>query len=322
MPGRLLLDTASLYFRAYFGVPATTAADGVTPVNAVRGLIDMIAKFVRERQPDEIAACWDNDWRPEWRVALIPSYKAHRVAGGAPDSPADPSLPVGAGGRGAQSGVAEIAEESLSIQVPLIAQVLEAVGISMVGVDGYEADDVIGTLARTAPGKVDVVTGDRDLFQLVNDDCTVLYVARGVSKYEAVDDAWLATRYGITGAQYVDYAVLRGDPSDGLPGVAGIGEKTAARLLAEHGDLEGIMAAPLSAGVTARLAAAVDYIGPAQLVVAVKDDLELTGDLTCPRSPADPEALEALVERLNITSPVQRLLTALATNEPLLNPRN
>ena len=287
-PRRLLLDTASLYFRAYFGVPTLYAADGTKPVNAVRGLLDIIAKFVRETHPDEVAACWDNDWRPSWRVALIDSYKSHRVAGGASGAPADPSLPIGAGGRGAASGVAEIAEAALSIQVPLIAAVLDAAGIATVGADGYEADDVIGTLATVAPGHVDIVTGDRDLFQLVTDDVSVLYVARGISKYETVDDGWLATRYGICGAQYVDYAVLRGDPSDGLPGVAGIGEKTAAKL-----------------------AAAADYIGRARQVVAVRTDLSLPGDLSLPREVADPARFDRLCTELSLGSSATRFAEAL-----------
>ena len=311
-PRRLLLDTASLYFRAYFGVPTLYAADGTTPVNAVRGLLDIIAKFVRETHPDEVAACWDNDWRPSWRVALIEGYKSHRVAGGASGAPADPSLPIGAGGRGAASGVAEIAEAALSIQVPLIAAVLDAAGIATVGADGYEADDVIGTLATGAPGHVDIVTGDRDLFQLVTDDVSVLYVARGISKYETVDDGWLATRYGICGAQYVDYAVLRGDPSDGLPGVAGIGEKTAAKLLAEHGDLEGIAAATtLSPSVAAALAAAADYIGRARQVVAVRTDLLLPGDLSLPREVADPARFDQLCIELSLGSSATRFAEAL-----------
>jgi 5'-3' exonuclease len=311
-PRRLLLDTASLYFRAYFGVPMLYAADGTTPVNAVRGLLDIIAKFVRETHPDEVAACWDNDWRPEWRVALIDSYKAHRVAGGLPAKRGDPRLPVGAGGRGAASGVAEIADAALSIQVPLISAVLDAAGIATVGADGYEADDVIGSLASSAPGHVDVVTGDRDLFQLVTDNVSVLYVARGISKYETVDDAWLASRYGICGAQYVDYSVMRGDASDGLPGVAGIGEKTAAKLLAEHGDLEGIASSTtLSPSIAAKLSAAADYLGRARQVVTVRTDLFLPGDLTLPREVADPAAFEELAELLALGSAAGRLVDAM-----------
>lgn len=313
-PRRLLLDTASLYFRAYYGVPARYALDGTTPVNAVRGLLDMIAKFVLQTHPDEVAACWDNDWRPSWRVALVDSYKAHRVAGGPDGRPADPRLPIGAGGRGAESGVAEIADEALSVQVPLIAEVLRAAGVPMVGADGYEADDVIGTLATNAPGHVDIVTGDRDLFQLVNDDVSVLYVARGISKYETVDDGWLATKYGVTGAQYVDFSVMRGDASDGLPGVSGIGETTAARLLAVHGDLEGIVAAPdLSPSVAAKIAAAVDYIGRARQVVAVRTDLDLPGDVTLPRELDDPVAYETLSHDLQLGSSAARLAEAMRT---------
>ncbi|MEN0069743.1 MAG: 5'-3' exonuclease, partial [Propionicimonas sp.] len=204
-PRLMLLDTASLYFRAFYGVPDSIRAPDGSPVNAVRGLLDFIARFVDQYRPDELACCWDNSWRPAWRVALVPSYKAHRVA------------------------YAEVEEvpADLVAQVPRIVQVLAAAGLPVIGADGYEADDVIGTLAHRASGPVDVVTGDRDLFQLVDDtrQARVLYCGRGVANHDRVDDAWLATRYGVTGGGYVDYAVLRGDPSDGLPGVPGIGEK-------------------------------------------------------------------------------------------------
>ena len=139
----------------------------------------------------------------------------------------------------------ETAPDDLAIQVPLIRAVLGALGIAVVGKDGYEADDVIGTLATGASMPVDIVTGDRDLFQLVDDEAgvRVLYVARGVGRHERVDDAWVRNKYGIPAGGYVGYATLRGDASDGLPGVAGIGEKTAASLITSYGDLDGILAA-------------------------------------------------------------------------------
>lgn len=309
---RLLLDTASLYFRAYFGVPdSMRAADGVRPVNAVRGLLDMIARFVTLAAPDELVACWDNDWRPPWRVALIDTYKTHRVAPVRSTQAA--GLPVGAGGRGADSGLAEVAEDGLAVQVPMIRDVLGALGIAVVGVDGYEADDVIGTLAATAPGRVEVVTGDRDLFQLVDDRTVIRYVARGVAKHEIVDDSWLAGRYGIIGAQYVDFAVLRGDPSDGLPGVPGIGEKTAASLLATHGDLASAMASGVSGSVGAKLAASRDYIEAATQVVAVRRDLPIPDvDLATPRVPADPARFADLSAEFDLGGSADRLLAALA----------
>jgi 5'-3' exonuclease len=307
----LLLDTASLYFRAYFGVPTTITNEAGHPVNAVRGLIDFVAKFVRDTAATDVVCCWDNDWRPAWRVSLVPSYKTHRVAGPA-DVPRDVALPVGAGGRGAQSGVAEIADADLSRQVPWIAAVLDAAGIAMVGADGYEADDVIGTLAATADCPVDVVTSDRDLFQVVRPGVRVVYVAKGISKADYVDDDWLLAKYGITGAQYVDFAVLRGDASDGLPGVAGIGEKTAATLLSAHGSLEGILGAPLSGSVAAKLAAAVDYIGSARQVVGVRTDLPLAqDDYTFPSAPAHPERFAELVDLLNLGSAADRLVAAM-----------
>ncbi len=262
----MLLDTAALYFRAFHGLPETITAPDGTPVNAVRGLLDMIARLVTEFRPAELIACWDDDWRPQWRVDLIPSYKAHRVA---------EVVEAGAD--------VEVVPDPLTRQVPIIAETLTALGIPIVGKAGYEADDVIGTLAATATGPVDVVTGDRDLFQVIDDarDVRVLSTVRGMSKLEVVTDTVLRGKYGVSAAQYADYAALRGDASDGLPGVPGIGEKTAAALLAEFGDLDALLAAvddpavPLSAGIRAKLRASADYLERARPVVAVARDLDL-----------------------------------------------
>jgi len=291
----MLLDTASLYFRAFYGVPETMRAPDGRPVNAVRGLLDFIARFVEQYSPAELACCWDNSWRPVWRVELVPSYKAHRVAAADVEE-----VPAG-----------------LDAQVPLIVDVLSAAGLPVLGADGYEADDVIGTLATRAAGPVEVVTGDRDLFQLVDDRVRVLYCGRGVAKHDRVDDAWLSAKYGITGAGYVDFAVLRGDPSDGLPGVAGIGEKTAATLIAAYGDLDGIVAAAqrgeLAPAVTRRLGEAAEYLGPARRVVAVATDVPLPAiDLTLPAAPPDPAAFAELAASLGLGGSADRLLQALA----------
>lgn len=257
----MLLDTASLYYRAYFGVPDSVRAPDGTPVNAVRGLLDFIGRLVQDHRPDDLVACWDNDWRPQWRVDLIPSYKAHRVAvetgEGLPDEEETP--------------------DTLAPQVPVIADVLDALGIARVGVAGYEADDVIGTLTGLATGPVDIVTGDRDLYQLVDDarGVRVLYPLKGVGSLQVTDEAWLREKYGVDGSGYVDLALLRGDPSDGLPGVPGIGEKTAAKLLDAFGDLAGIMAAvddpaaKLTPSQRKRLDEARDYVAVAPTVVRV-----------------------------------------------------
>ena len=206
-PRTLLLDSASLYFRAFFGLPDSLRSKTGDPVNAVRGLLDFIARFVTDYSPTHLACCWDDAWRPAWRVALVPSYKAHRVVSGSPSQ-----------------GWIEEVPEALTHQVPWIRATLDALGLPIVGAPDFEADDVIATLATGAGQPVDVVTGDRDLFQLADDanDVRVLYVGRGVAKHEQVTDAWLQAKYGITGAGYVDFAVMRGDPSDGLPGVKGI----------------------------------------------------------------------------------------------------
>jgi len=294
--GLLLLDTASLYFRAFFGLPSSLRAVDGTPVNAVRGLLDFAARFITEYSPQQLACCWDDAWRPAWRVALIPSYKAHRVG----------------------YGEVEIVPEELQVQVPLIRAVLAAAGLPVIGAPDAEADDVIGTLANAGRG-VRIVTGDRDLFQLVDDDrdCRVLYVGRGVAQHDVVDDAWLQAKYGVSARGYVDFAVLRGDPSDGLPGVAGIGEKTAAKLVAEYGSIEQIVAAAqnglLSPTLTRRLAEAIDYLGPAGEVVAVRRDLPLAvPDLRLPSAPADPDEFARLSAELNLGSSAERLVKALA----------
>lgn len=293
----LLFDTASLYFRAFFGLPSSMKDSEGNPVNAVRGLLDFLARFITDYRPTHVACCWDEDWRPAWRVDLVPSYKAHRVA----------------------YGTVEEVPAELTAQVPHILTVLDALGLPMVGAPGYEADDVIATLATRASGAVDVVTGDRDLFQLVDDarGVRVLYVGRGVAKHEPVDDAWLRGKYGITGAQYVDFAVLRGDPSDGLPGVKGIGEKSAATLLARYGDLEGIVANvdAHSPSIRRALEAAMDYIGRAREVVAGARDIALPdADLILPATPRDPERFLELTERLRLGGSAQRILAALAAS--------
>ncbi|QNN55183.1 5'-3' exonuclease [Nocardioides mesophilus] len=299
----MLLDTASLYFRAYFGVPDSFTAPDGTPVNAVRGLLDFIARLVTDYRPTHLACCWDNDWRPNWRVELIPSYKAHRV---------EREVPGG-------SDVEEV-PDPLEAQIPVIVEVLEAFGITIVGADDYEADDVIGTLATGAGMPVDIVTGDRDLFQLVDDtaEVRVLYTARGVGKHERITGQVVREKYGVEAGQYADFATLRGDTSDGLPGVAGVGEKTAATLLGRFGDVPGILAAAddpasdLAPGPRRKIKDAADYLAVAPRVVAVARDLDLDApDLTLPLTPADPEAVARLAEQWGLNSPAARLVEAL-----------
>ncbi|WP_246201414.1 5'-3' exonuclease [Streptomyces alboniger] len=299
----MLLDTASLYFRAYFGVPDSVKAPDGTSVNAVRGLLDFIARLVQDHRPDDLVACMDADWRPHWRVELIPSYKAHRVAEEVERGPDAEEIP-----------------DTLSPQVPVIEEVLDALGIARVGVRAYEADDVIGTFAGRAAGPVDIVTGDRDLYQLVDDErgIRVLYPLKGVGTLQITDEAWLREKYGVDGPGYVDLALLRGDPSDGLPGVPGIGEKTAAKLLDAFGDLAGIMAAvddpksKLTPSQRRRLDESRAYVAVAPKVVRVAGDVPLPEvDVALPREPRDPVALEELAERWNLGGSLQRLLSTL-----------
>jgi 5'-3' exonuclease len=310
MPHRLmLLDTASLYFRAFYGLPDTIRRADGTPVNAVRGLLDMIARLTTDYDATHLVACWDDDWRPQWRVDLIPTYKSHRVAevvAGAPD--------------------VEIVPGALEAQIPMIRRVLELAGIAVVGAAEHEADDVVGTYASHAEFPVDVVTGDRDLFQVVDDarQVRVIYTARGMKNLEIMTDAVIVGKYRVLPEQYADYATLRGDASDGLPGVAGIGEKTAASLLGEYGTLDGLLAAAadagsgLSASVRSKLAAATDYLSVAPAVVKIVRDLEVptleeAGAQLNPVVGDSRADLERLATEWNLGGSVRRLLEALDT---------
>jgi 5'-3' exonuclease len=279
------------------------APDG-TSVNAVRGLLDFISRLVSAHQPTHLVACWDEDWRPGWRVALIPSYKGHRVV------------------RPVPGGVdVEETPDPLEAQIPIIEEVLEALQIPVVGAAHFEADDIIGTLATSWPGEVDIVTGDRDLFQLVSNEnhIRVLYIARGVSNLEIVDDGTVVRKYGVLPEQYADFAALRGDASDGLPGVKGIGDKTAASLMQQYGDLEGIIAAAndprssLASGVRGKLLAAADYLKVAPTVVGVVKDItlaEFDAELR-PLTTQQRAVIEELAEKWGLGSAVPRLLGVL-----------
>ena len=299
----LLLDSASMYFRAFYGVPDSFTAPDGTQVNAVRGFLDMTARLVASYRPARLVACWDDDWRPAFRVALLPTYKAHRVA---PD--ANPADNV------------EQTPDLLAPQVPVIADLLAALGIARVGSPGFEADDVIGTVAAADPGPVDVVSGDRDLIQVVDDarGVRVLYIGRGLARLEVMDEAAVRAKYGIPGRAYADFAALRGDPSDGLPGVAGVGEKTAAGLIQRWGSIEALLVA-LDGGDPAltqrpRLEAARDYLEVAAQVTRVRTDCPLPAyDARLRAEPADPQGLVELVDRWGVESSVNRLLAAVRT---------
>src|SRR5882757_2780801 len=287
----LLLDAASLYFRAFYGVPESITAPDGTPVNAVRGFTDMVARLVTERRPARLVACLDLDWRPEFRVKAIPSYKTHRVAEEPPANRPAPGQPHGG------TGPAETVPDTLSPQVPIILEVLAAAGLATAGAEGYEADDVIGTLCtRERHQLVEVVSGDRDLLQPVR----VVYVGRGLARAEVFGPAELAQRYRLpaerAGDAYAEMAMLRGDPSDGLPGVAGVGEKTAATLVSRFASWDELLVAVgdrsdtrLTAGVRTKMAAAGDYLAVVAPVVRVaKDaDVRLDRDDAVPPSPVD-----------------------------------
>ena len=310
----LLLDGASMWFRSYFGVPTSITGPDGRPINAVRGFLDSVATLITQHRPARLVVCLDLDWRPQFRVDLIPSYKAHRVT-------EEPS-PVGAD----QGDIEEIPDD-LSPQVDMILEVLGAFGIATAGAEGFEADDVLGTLADTERNDpVVVVSGDRDLLQLVADEpeVRVLYIGQGLKKATLFGPAEVAERYGVpanrAGDAYAELALLRGDPSDGLPGVPGVGEKTASAMLIQYGSLERILTAahdPKSAmpkAFRAKILAATDYIEAAKPVVRVARDAPVhlfTADDTLPLLAADPGRVAELAEHYGLGSAIARLQKAL-----------
>ena len=299
----LLLDGASMWFRSFFGVPSSITAPDGRPVNALRGFLDAVATLITRQRPGRLVVCLDLDWRPQFRVDLIPSYKAHRVEEENPDG---------------QPDVEEVPDE-LTPQVDMILEMLDAFGICTGGAAGFEADDVLGTLAaRERRDPVVVVSGDRDLLQVVADDpvpVRVLYLGRGLAKATLFGPAEVAEHYGVpadrAGAAYAELALLRGDPSDGLPGVPGIGEKTAATLLAQHGSLDGDRGRrrrpeidDVPKALRAKLLAAADYIEAAGPVVRVATDAPVTLSTPTdmlPLAAADPRAVAELADAATVS---------------------
>ncbi len=305
-----LLDLAGIYFRAFFAVPSSVRSPDGIPVNAVRGSLDIIRRVVDDCHPDRLVACLDLDWRPAFRVAAIPSYKTHRVLVSAP--------PV--------RGVAqEVVPDELSPQVPVLLDILGALGIALAGAEGFEADDVIGTLTEQRRHPVEVVTGDRDLMQLATDDdppVRIRYIGAGMARTEVLSGSEVAAKYGVPAGGYADFSALRGDASDGLPGVPGIGEKTAASLIGRFGSLEGLVAAVadpdsgLTASMRHKLTPALSYLESAKVVVRVSRDAPILMDSDDPVVPtvaADPERLATLADRWGVRGSVERLQGALSS---------
>ena len=293
----MLVDAANLYFRAFYALPDSITAPDGRPVNAIRGFLDMSAALIERRRPTRWVACLDLDWRPAFRVELVPTYKAHRVA---------------------KDGSEEI-PDLLGPQIPPLLSVLGAFGLACAGADGFEADDVMATLATRDPDPVEIVSGDRDMLALATDRVRILYTGKGIAKLEDMGPDEVQAKYGVPAPHYADFAVLRGDPSDGLPGVAGIGEKTAAALVNRFGSIEQIMAAAetgddgFPAGAAGRVRAAKDYLAVAPAAVRGRLDvpLDVIDDALYPE-PRDADELAELAGSLGVTSSVERLQKAIA----------
>jgi 5'-3' exonuclease len=295
----MLLDSASLWYRAYYGMPDTLLAPDGMPVNAIRGYLDMTARLIGMYSPNRIVACIEGDWRPSWRVDLFPDYKANRLE----DESEEEEEP-----------------ETLTPQIPILLDLLDAFGFPMLGVDDYEADDVMATFAVKEKGPIRIVTGDRDLFQLVDDkrDVKVVYLARGISQHDLVDKKWVSDKYGIPGDRYALFAMFRGDPSDGLPGVKGIGEKGAALIANHFATVEEALDAArkdhasLPATLSKKIVAGADYLKIAPTLVHCAKDVAIPQmDIAMPKKPEDLSEIYAIKEQYGLGASVDRLISAL-----------
>jgi 5'-3' exonuclease len=296
----MLLDSGSLWYRAYYGMPDTLVAPNGAPVNAIRGFLDMTARLISIYNPDRIVVCIDGDWRPTWRVELFPEYKANRLEDEESEEEAEP--------------------DTLTPQIPILLDLLDEFGLPMVGVDDFEADDVMATYADTHPGPVRIVTGDRDLFQLVDDsrDIKVAYLAKGISAHDLVDLKFIAEKYSIPGDRYALFATYRGDPSDGLPGVKGIGEKGAALIARNFATVEESIAAAeksderLPAALAKKIIAGTDYLKIAPTVVNCARTVPLpTIDIAIPQAPKDLSKIYQIKDEYALGASVDRLISAL-----------
>ncbi len=258
-------------------------------VNAAHGFLNMLARLVADRDPDLLVCAQDVDWRPQWRVELIASYKTQRTE----------MVPV----------------PELDAQMPVIFDLLERVKVPVAGAPDYEAEDVIGALLPRLAGPVEIVSGDRDLFQLVRDpEVCVLYPKRGVTEMIRVTESYIEEKYGIPGRAYADFAILRGDTSDGLPGVPGIGEKTAAALVRKYGSLAAIVEAAMTgdgAGALGKVRNNLDYLDRAAQIVFISDEAPIGEvDMSRPRSGFHASIRDG-AERYGLGNAVDRLVAAL-----------
>ena len=265
---RLLVDSASLWYRAFYGMPESSSATTNLPNNAIKGFFDGLARIITRYRPDEIGICLDDNWRPQWRVDLFPGYKLNRIESDA------------------QGEAGEGEPDLLTPQIGPIIELCTLLGLHPISVEDQEADDVIATLAYSSEkSSTRVVTGDRDLFQLVRPtvDLQIIYLAKGISQHDLVDGSYISNRYGIPAERYGLFAAIRGDASDGLPGIKGIGEKGAAAIANVFTSMDAVIEAAkadsdlLSSTHRKRILADLDYAGIAERLVTCRTDLIIEG---------------------------------------------
>jgi 5'-3' exonuclease len=280
-----------MMYRAFFAIrePGVFTRDG-RPIQAVHGYLDMVTKLIVDRRPDEVVNVYDHDWRPVARTDIYADYKGNRLP--------DP--------------------EDLPPQFVILRQVLDPTGLLQAQTEGWEAEDAIGAFCVDADDadRIEIVSGDRDLIQLVRDPVVkLLFTVRGVSELLELDEAAVLAKYEVPAGRYAEFAILRGDPSDGLPGVRGVGAKTARDLVLAYPSIEAMLAAAgagkmtIKPGVRSRLVESREYLDAMARIVPINS----TAPLSIWAGDRDEAALTELGAELGLKGPVQRLLAALAT---------
>ncbi len=293
MTRRMLLDVSSLMYRAHFAMGEVVRAPDGSRVGAIHGYLDMVTRLVATRRPEEIVHVYDHDWRPVARTDLYAAYKANR--------PPDP--------------------EGLPEQFVLLRRVLDLTGMLQAETENWEAEDAIGAFCVEArdSDRLEIVSGDRDLIQLVRDPVVkLLFTVRGVSELLELDEAGVLNKYGVPADRYSEFAILRGDPSDGLPGVRGVGEKTARALVQTYLSIDAMLAdaasdspsaGPLKGkpALRARMLETAEYLEAVRQIVPVN----VEAPLRVWAGEREDEALAELAGELGVRGPAQRVLAAL-----------
>jgi len=256
----MAIDLSSLLFRSFYGLPTSIKDAEGFPINGVKGYLETLIRLKNTYSPEIIIHALDDNWRPEWRTDLLPQYKAHRVL----------------------DDNEEEVDEELERQIEILPQVLRILGMQCIGKTNFEADDVLASIANDNSSTL-IVSGDKDLFQTINDNKSNFVHLLGKEGGTLYTEKIIKQRFGIDAKSYLDFSVLKGDPSDGLPGVKGIGEKTALEIILKFGTIDNLLknindTTKISLKQKKNISDSIEYLNKALKVVKLKNNLKIKID--------------------------------------------